>query len=400
VGHVRIVGWRLCTVVVCAASVLALAERAVAAPAPLEMLLTADGFETTSIPLSVRPGSTEGSALFYVRGSGPLPVAKVRLVGALEGVPVQFTVNGTDAQGTFDVPAGHTVYVVAKVTAVRAGQRSARIAALVDGVPYELGQLAVAKAAEAAISVDGAGTDGVKLTTPTAAFAHEFQLVSTKDEPVEDLRIAVSPFTDETGVQSEVGVQVDGAALDPRHEYPLRFGETLSVVVSAPLAAKGVHRSAIRLRYGGQLSVTPIEVTRTKVTPSVAFDEVSPYGEQIEWQRDDVDLEVPARETDGRSVELQRPTLILKRKDGARETVAHYRDFTVDGAAADGGISIAAGAAPTLHVRVRGIQGAGVHREASLHLRRRRAEGRRRQHLPQTAVVAGGARAAARHHRR
>src|SRR5262249_28772537 len=208
----------------------------------------------------------------------------------------------------------------------------APLIALADGDAQELAQVSVSRQSEAVLSITGAGSTGIQLTSPAAAFTHEFEISSAKAQPVKDLRIRVNPFQAADGEQITPSVSVAGAPLADQ-DYAVPGLGSLRFTINAPLAAAGDYDSAITLTYSGQQSSVPLKVTRSHVALSIAVTDAGTHQRTVTPFTDNAfTFPLEVRETEGRTVKLPVPSVVLKRKDGEAEFVVPPGDIKLDGA--------------------------------------------------------------------
>jgi len=344
-----------------------------AADLGLQLSLAPGGEQRSSVELALEPGATQTSIPVYVRKADGGELEGLRLSADISGATVEITPDGGAAGATAKLEKDGLLRFTVLAKDVAHQQVSGKLIASAGANFQTLADLNVTRPPAAqALAIEGAGDDGIERTSDVALVRLALTIVSKQRDDISDLRVAVTPFTAETQDQVHPDVQMNGRANEAGTVATIGGNAAVPLDISANLESGGIWISAIRLTYGGQTTVVPIKVTRNRAALTVAFDEVPEVhgGVAIGGARDIV-FRVPVTETGGRTVDLQRPVLILKRVDGASSEQARYDRFTFDGRS-DGSSRLTPGQSKMVDLKVFGVEGAG---EYSATLRFRGAGG-------------------------
>jgi hypothetical protein len=340
--------------------VLAMAAPASAADLGLVVLGVPGGAPRGSFEMAVEPGATETAIPIYVRQADGKAVAKLRLAADIVGATVELKPDSGAAGAEVDLAGNGFLRYTLTAKDVKKRTVKGKIIATAGKDAQTLADLTVTRPPNAqTLAIDGAGDDGIARTSDTPDVRLALGIVSMQRDDVDDLRVAVGPFASETTVEVRPEVQIDGRPLDATKRYKIEGNTVLPLDISVRLDAGGVHKSMICLTYGGQTSVVPVQITRDRVAPTVVFDEVLEQRHSLSpFKATDITLNVPVTENGGRTVELQRPSLTLKRVDGDATELARYDRYTVDERDA-GATTLTPGQSHVLKVTIFGLKGAG-----------------------------------------
>jgi len=284
----------------------------------------------------------------------------VRLSADIVGATVEITPDGGAAGAAAKLEEGGFVRFTLLVKDVARQRRTGTLIASSGKTFQTLADLVVTRPPAAkALSIEGAGDDGLERTSDAERVQLALSIVSSQRDDVDDLRVAVTPFTGETQDQVRPEVKLNGQENKAGTVSTIKGNDVLTLDISVLLPAGGVWTSSVRLIYGGQTTIVPIKITRNRVAPTVVFDEVPEVRESTGLTGGtDVKFRVHATENGGRTLDLQFPALILKRADGTAFEQAKFDHYTVNGRAA-GPTRFTPGEPQDLIVKVVGLHGAG-----------------------------------------
>ena len=129
----------------------------------LELSLTPDGDVASDVPVALRPGATQATAVVYIRQQAGIAIDAVKLVATTNGATVELTPDGGTPGSAAALPAGGLIRytitvkdvaqrnVAGDITAV-AGGTAQRLASLTITRPPSAGTLVIAGATETGIN--------------------------------------------------------------------------------------------------------------------------------------------------------------------------------------------------------------------------------------------------------
>ena len=333
------------------------APGAASADLGLEVLERPDATEAIgeTIEIKVPDGAEDAIRTVYLRQSGDTALADVTLTARVD--EREATIGPPGATTTTPVtvpPKGQIVPVTIKVANPGRNEHSGPLDAVAGGKGQHLGTIRTIRSPEAVLAFAGADATGIADKSDTGAFSRTLEIVSSKNQRVDDLRIEVGPFQDPTGVEIEPTVTVGGKPLTDQAYLVPGLG-SLDLTIAAPLAVAGDHRASLTLTYAGVRAVTVLKVTRTRVAATV---DLTDPGTVTQSSHQAATFELELHENAGRQVLLPLPSLLVKHEDDEDSSFTiESGHVTVDGSRMP--VPLSPGETKTVSIAVPGIEGPG-----------------------------------------
>ena len=325
----------------------------------LEVLERPDSKESIGeiIEIKVPDGATDAVRTVYLRQAGDKELANVVMTADVDGHAATIGPPGATTTTPVTVPPdGQIVPVTIRVADPGRNEHSGSLDAVAGGKGQYLGKVQTSRRPDAVLAFAGADATGLTDKSDTGAFSRTLEIVSSKNQRVDDLRIKVGPFQDPTGAEVEPTVTVGGEPLADK-SYEVQGLGSLEVTIAAPLAVAGDHQTSISLTYADVRAVTVLKVTRTRVAPTVDLTDPGTFAQSAD---DDATFELEVHENAGRQVLLPQPSLLVKRKEDADSAfTVESGQVTVTSTEPGPPLQLQPSATKTLKIAVPGVDGPG-----------------------------------------